>query len=106
LMGRLTAPEALQRIAWAAASGGAHGRRRGAAFGRFMAFYVVGVLAGLQWPAEPDAIGAAANEFDWFVWDEDSVEEGWIFRLAVEDRADGWAAAVGATDLRSADETL
>jgi hypothetical protein len=98
-IGVLDPAEAIQRVAWAAASGGAHGRRRGAAFGRFMAFYLIGVLGDLGWPAAPDAIGATAARFKWYVWDEDATEEGWVFRLAVEDPNDGWAAAIGATDL-------
>jgi hypothetical protein len=104
---RLDTAEALQRIAWAAASGGAHGRRRGAAFGRFMAFYSVATMAGLGWPAEAADIGERADEFDFYRWDEGEPEEGWVFRLAVADPDDGWAAAIGATDLKSpADEVL
>ena len=98
-VGLLEPAEALQRIAWAAASGGAHGRRRGAAFGRFMAFYVVAVAAGLGWPVGPEDIDAAARRLRWFRWDEGRVEEGWVLRLALEDPVDGWAAAIGATDL-------
>ncbi|HYI46727.1 MAG TPA: DUF6183 family protein [Actinomycetota bacterium] len=103
-MQSLEAEEALQRIAWAAASGGAHGRRRGAAFGRFMAFYTTAALAGLQWPVAPDRIGHTAGSLDWYRWDEGEPEEGWVFRLAVEDRAAGWAAAIGATDVKSPEE--
>ena len=98
-IGPLSPEEAIQRVAWAAASGGAHGRRRGAAFGRFMAFYLVSVLGDLGWPAPPDAIGATAARFRWFYWDEGAIEEGWVFRIALEHPDDGWAAAIGATDL-------
>ena len=97
-MGPLEPEEALQRIAWAAASGGAHGRRRGAAYGRFMAFYTVATLGDLGWPTAPDAIGEAAARLRWYRWDEGEHEKGWILRLAVEDDS-GWAAAIGATDL-------
>ena len=98
-IGELEPAEALQRIAWAAASGGAHGRRRGAAFGRFMAYYVVSVLGGLGWPVEAAAVGEAARGLGWFRWDEGRSEEGWILRIAVEHPEDGWAAAISATDL-------
>ncbi len=98
-LGELEPIEALQRMAWAAASGGAHGRRRGAAFGRFMAWYVAALLAGLDWPPSPDALGDAMAELRWFRWDEGAAEEGWVLRLAVEDRAASWAAAIAATDV-------
>ena len=98
LMGPLEPAEALQRIAWAAASGGAHGRRRGAAYGRFMAFYLVAMLGDLGGPAAPDAVGETAGRLRWYRWDEGQVEKGWILRLAVEDDR-GWAAAISATDL-------
>lgn len=99
MMGELEVAEALQRIAWAAASGGAHGRRRGAAYGRFMAFYTVSVLGDLGWPAPVDAVGETAARLRWFRWDEGRPEEGWVLRLAVEHPDDGWAAAIGATDI-------
>ncbi len=91
--------EAIQRIAWAAASGGAHGRRRGAALGRFTAWYVLAALLGVSWPVDPSALGAASNDLEWFVWDEGTAEEGWVLRIAVEHPAQGWSAALGATDL-------
>lgn len=99
LIGALDAAEAMQRIAWAAASGGAHGRRRGAAYGRFMAFYVVATLGDLGWPARPDAVAETLSTLRWYRWDEGTPEKGWILRLAVEHPADGWAAAIGANDL-------
>jgi hypothetical protein len=96
----LETAEALQRIAWAASSGGAYGRRRGAAFGRFMAFYSTAVVTGLSWPANEHEIGEAAASLRWYRWDEGESEEGWIFRLVIEDRDAGWAAAIGATDVK------
>jgi hypothetical protein len=98
-VGRLEPDEAVQQMAWAAASGGAYGRRRGAAFGRFLAFYAGAVLTGLDWPADGDHLGGAVSELNWYRWDEGSEEEGWSLRLAVEDQADGWAAAISATDV-------
>jgi hypothetical protein len=98
-VGRLDAAEAVQRMAWAAASGGAHGRRRGAALGRFLAWFAGSVLTGRPWPVDPDDLGAALRRLDWYRWDEGDVEEGWVLRLAVEDRDRGRAAAVAATDV-------
>ena len=103
LLGELDVAEALQRVAWAAASGGARGRRRGAAYGRFMAFYVVSTLGDLGWPVAADAIEEAASRFRWYRWSEGDHETGWVLRLAVEDPVDGWAVALGATDLLEED---
>jgi hypothetical protein len=103
-MGPLTAEEAIQRMAWAAASGGAHGRRRGAALGRFMAFYVISLLADVKWPGDPALLGEKAQRLQWYRWDEGDVEKGWVLRLAVADPGNGWAAAVAATDLVEEDE--
>lgn len=97
-IGRLEPAEALQRMAWAAASGGAHGRRRGAALGRSMAWFTAAVLAGLEWPAGPHELGTAVQDLGWFRWDEGQPEEGWILRLAVENERTGRSAAIGASD--------
>jgi hypothetical protein len=100
----LATEEAIQRMAWAAASGGAHGRRRGAALGRFLAFYVCSLITGETWPVSPDALRAGLDDVRWYLWDEgDTAEEGWVLRLAFE-HADGWAAAIAATDLLDDDE--
>jgi hypothetical protein len=98
-MGELSVAEAMQRLAWAAASGGAHGRRRGAALGRFMAFYVGTLVAGAAWPPDPDELGERLGRLRWFRWDEGAPEGGWVLRLAVEDPTSRWAAAIGATDV-------
>ena len=96
-IGPLQREEALQRMAWAAAAGGAHGRRRGAAFGRFSAWYTTAVLSGYEWPVTPEEL--ERDHLRWFRWDEGEPEEGWVIRLAVEDPTDGWSAALAATDV-------
>lgn len=96
--------EVLQRMAWAAAGGGAHGRRRGAALGRSLAWHAAAVVCDLPWPVDPEVLGNALDELNWFLWDEAMHEEGWVLRLAVEDPADGWAAALAATDLLGDDD--
>lgn len=105
LIGPLEGPEAVQRIAWAAASGGAHGRRRGAAFGRFLAWYTIAQLAELRWPASPAELGDAVDSLRWYRFDEGDPEEGWILRIAVEDPEHGWSAALAATDLLAEETT-
>jgi hypothetical protein len=98
-IGPLTLEEALQRMAWAASSGGAHGRRRGAALGRFLAWYTAALLAGLRWPAEPEALADSLGRLRFYRWDEGTPEHGWVLRLAIEHPEQGWAAALAATDV-------
>lgn len=105
-IGRLRGDEALQRIAWAAASGGAHGRRRGAATGRSLAWYLVSLMGDVGWPAAPESVFDALESLEWSYWDEGAPEEGWVLRLAVADPANGWAAAIAATDLLEEEEEL
>ncbi|MBA3350282.1 MAG: hypothetical protein H0T12_06970 [Actinobacteria bacterium] len=98
-LGPLETAEAVQRMAWAGASGGAHGRRRGAALGRSLAWYTAGVTASTEWPVASDALEDALGSLRWYRFDEGAPDEGWALRLAVEDPAEGWAAALAATDL-------
>jgi hypothetical protein len=96
--GSLEAANALAWMAWAGASGGAHGRRRGAAAGRYLAWWVVANLADLDWPADPSAVGAAATSLAWHWFDDGSPDTGWVLRLAVTDPDAGLSWAVSATD--------
>ena len=97
-LGRISPASAMARMAWAAASGGAHGVRRGAALGRFDAWWAAAALAGLDWPPDPAALGAALDRRTWWVWDDGMPGTGWILRLAATDPAAGWTAALDATD--------
>ncbi len=99
----VAAEEALARLAWAGASGGAHGRRRGAAAGRFAAWWALAALAGLagpdaEWPPPADELGEAAASLRWAVWAPPGPRLGWSLHLAVEDPEDGLAWAIAATD--------
>lgn len=87
-------------LAWAAASGAAHGPRRGAATGRFDAWWTMAVLAGVDddWP---DGVGEAAGELRWWSWGPTTGDVGWWCRIAVEDPDDGLAWALEATDRRA-----
>jgi hypothetical protein len=97
-VGELSPAEALQRVAWAAASGGAYGRRRGAALGRSMAWYAAALLADAPWPPS-EQLGSQIAALRWYRWDEGAPEPGWVLRLGVESPSQGWAAAVAATDV-------
>jgi hypothetical protein len=95
--------DALLRLAWAGASGGAHGRRRGAAAGRFSAWWAVAALADLtggdqEWPPPTDELGEAVASLRWAVWAPPGPRLGWSLHLAVEDPDDGLAWAIEATD--------
>ena len=105
-MGALAPDEALQQMAWAAASGGAHGRRRGAAVGRSLAWYVTSLLGDVPWPSSGAEVGRALESLEWFYWDEGQPEEGWVLRVAVSDPANGWSAAISATDVLEDEEEL
>lgn len=100
----LSAPDALARMAWTAASGGAHGRRRGMAAGRFDAWWALAALAGMldEWPVDPADLGRAAEELEWSAWDSGTPESGWSLRLVIHDPADGLAWAVVCADERTA----
>ena len=100
-MVEVTAPDALALMGWTAASGGAHGRRRGAAAGRFSVWWTLAGLAGLvdEWPIEPDELGEVAADLRFYCWDAGEPETGWVLRLAIEDPAESLAWAVAAVDL-------
>jgi hypothetical protein len=96
----LTAAEAVTWLAWAGASGGAHGRRRGAAAGRFGALWLVAAVADELdgWPPELDALGQAADGLRWWWWDAHEPVTGWQLQLAIEDPQEGIAWAISARD--------
>jgi hypothetical protein len=96
----LATADALAHVAWAASSGGAHGRRPGAAAGRFGAWWVAGALTGLldDWPPAPESLGDAIESLRWFAWDAAEPVTGWRLQLAVEHPPSGRAWAVAAVD--------
>ena len=96
----LAPAEALAWIAWAGASGGAHGRRPGAAAGRFGAWWFLASLGDLldDWPIDADELGELANELQWYRWNAYEPEVGWSLQLAIEDPANGVAWALTALD--------
>ena len=97
---RVEASEALALMAWAAASGGAHGRRRGMATGRFESWWALAGLVGLDetWPPPGDELGDLSGELHWYVWHPPLAESGWSLHLAVEDPVEQLAWAISAVD--------
>ncbi len=99
-LAELDSASALALMAWTAASGGAHGRRRGMAAGRFAAWWAVAAIGGLteDWPLPAEVVGETAAELRWYRWDAGEPETGWACRIAVEDPAEDLAWALAATD--------
>lgn len=91
---------AMAWMAWTGASGGAHGRRRGMAAGRFAAWWALVALVGLLdlWPVPADELEAAAAGLHFFLWDASEPDTGWALHLAVEDPDQGVAWVLTATD--------
>ena len=96
----IPAGEALARLAWAGASGGAHGRRRGMAIGRFSAWWVLGAIGDLHdpWPPTDDDVEELLGELRWYRWDAHEPEGGWRLQLAVENEPERVAWAINASD--------
>jgi len=99
-LAEITAADALAWIAWAGASGGAHGKRRGAAAGRFGAWWLLAALGDLldDWPVQPGQLHTVADELSWYWWQDDKPAGGWSLQLAVEDKDEGYAWAINAHD--------
>lgn len=98
---RIDPSRALAWLAWAGASGGAHGRRRGAATGRFGAWWLVATIAGLDldgWPPEPDTLGEALSTMGFWWWDGGTPRVGWCVSLVIEDPDEGTSCALEAHD--------
>lgn len=96
----LTAGEAMAWLAWAGASGGAHGRRPGAAAGRFGAWWFLASLGDLldDWPIDPDELGELADELRWYRWNAHEPDVGWSLQIAIEDPENDVAWAITALD--------
>ena len=80
--------DALAWLGWAGASGGAHGRRRGAAAGRLDAWMVLAELVdlGAVWPLDTEELGQRSARLRWYVWDAVGIgPTGWVLRVAVAD---------------------
>lgn len=100
-MARIDLSTAVALMAWAAANGGAHGRRRGMALGRFAAWWATAAVAGVldDWPVSGSLIEEVGNELEWWAWSTREEETGWNLRLAISDPMNTLAFAVTATDI-------
>jgi hypothetical protein len=96
----ITTEEALAWIAWSGASGGAQGRRRGMAHGRFAMWWLLGALGDLhdEWPPTNHEIETLLGDLRWYRWDAHEPPGGWRLQLAIEDTAERLAWAINATD--------
>jgi hypothetical protein len=94
----LASGEALAWLAWAGASGGAHGRRRGNALGRDAAWWTIAALTEktFHWPLGNEKLEAATNSLQWFWWDANESTTGWQLQLCIHhaDRNRSWAISV------------
>jgi hypothetical protein len=101
-IGEISFTDALAWLSWAGASGGAHGRRRGAAYGRFAAWWCVAALGGMSedWPLAPDDLRDIGGALRWFCWDAHEPVTGWQLRLAIHDPGEELGMAVAAVDHR------
>ncbi|MBW3591680.1 MAG: hypothetical protein KY393_07530 [Actinobacteria bacterium] len=98
LIGQVDSAQALSLMGWAAASGGAHGRRRGAAAGRSAAWWATAALCDLPWPPDPDLLGEEIQRLKWYWFEPAGIGAGWNLNLAAEDDVEGWAVAIRAED--------
>ncbi len=96
----MSGQDALAWLMWAGASGGAHGRRRGAAIGRFGTWWLLAALGDLldEWPVPPTDLASLVGDLVWWWWDAGEPSLGWEVQLAVEDRGEGYAWAISAHD--------
>lgn len=94
----LSGADALRWLVWAGSSGGAHGRRRGSAAGRYGAWWLLATLGDLDWPPVPDQVERVFRRLRWHWFDDGSPGTGWELRLAVEEPEEGLAWAVSAGD--------
>jgi hypothetical protein len=97
-LGGIETGEAIRWMAWAGASGGAHGRRRGSAAGRYGAWWAIATLCDLDWPPDSDEMGRAAGRLRFYWFDDGSPGTGWALRLVIEDPEEGLAWAIAALD--------
>lgn len=102
-LARVDTAEAVSLLAWAGASGGAHGKRRGAATGRAEAWWLLGVLTGLdeEWPCDPTWFDEIMESLEFHAWTHDGAPTvGWGLRLVVCDPGEGLSLAMAASDHR------
>lgn len=102
---RIDLREAMARMAFAAASGGVRGRRRGAAAGRSAAWWVATAATGLDFGPDPDELEYRLATLRWWSIAPEVGRHGWHLGLAVSDPTEGWIAAIDAWDQPDQDQS-
>jgi hypothetical protein len=87
-------------LAWAGASGGAHGRRRGGAMGRYSTWWLLAAFADLtdEWPVAPARLGDYAESLEWYWFDDGIAPSGWNLNLVAHDETESVSWALHASD--------
>jgi hypothetical protein len=98
LSARIDLATAAGLMAWAAASGGAHGRRKGGAAGRQATWWALAELTGSDWPPVPQSLRVAAGALECWVWSDLTAGTGWNLSLALRSPSEGLTWAIAATD--------
>jgi len=106
LLADTTVADAFARIAWAGASGGAYGRRRGAPIGRFAAWWLGATLGDLEWPVDPHEMELAVGGMRWVLWEPPGFTGGWNACISVESPSEGIAWALEAVDSYREEDVL
>lgn len=85
---------ALVLLTWAGTSGGSHGRRRGGATGRFLAWWAAAALAHEEWPLAGVEV---LDRVSWWWWEPLPRPSGFTSGIAVSDSAASTSTALWAT---------
>lgn len=99
----LTTDEMVSWLAWAASSGGAHGKRRGVATGRSEALWMLTVFTGLDddWPDSLDELGEVLEGLECHAFvSPDHPAQGWWMQTVIVDREEGLSLGLLARDTR------
>jgi len=102
--GRIGTPDLLQLVAHAGASGGVHGRRRGGASGRSLAWWVARCATGLDRAGvvDPDELEFRLEDLELLGFRTPGAA---AWRLEIAIGGAGWAAAVAAFDRSAPDDS-
>ena len=98
----LTTAQAFSWLAWAGASGGAHGSRRGLATGRFGVWWLCAAITDTidDWPLTDPNVQQLITSLQWHLYSDtpESHNNGWSVRLAVHDPNSDISVCIDATD--------
>lgn len=100
----LSPDEGLTWLAWAASSGGAHGKRRGGATGRSEALWMLSVFTGLDddWPESFDELGSVVGGLEFWAFSSvDHPANEWWLQMLIVDEEEGLTLGLMARDADS-----